>query len=420
VTTISTVARSANEMSRSDFPDAPVPAASKATVHSLVVLIAVPTIEAGAADEGAVELAGILGQNGHRAIVASGGGRLEANLTAGGVETLRLDMASRNPLTILRNAFVLRSIIARRRCAVVHALARAPAWSAFLAARMAGVPFVTTWYNGFRAQNAFKRFYNSVMARGERVIAVSEQIADTIAERYGAASGRIIVVPSHIDAGDFDPALVTPQRIAAMRAAWDVSADTRVIVVIGRILRRKGHHVVVRAAERLKDMGVRDFAFVFVGEDHGRSSYSGELWDLVLASQTSDVIRIAGPADDVPAAYGAAVAVVSPSIQLEGSQRSVLEAMAMGRPVIVSDLAAGPEIVLAPPAVGEDRMTGLSFKSDDDAELAAAVIRLLSAPDGVRGAIGRRGRERALAQFATEDPASRVLALYTELARPPR
>ena len=420
MTTISTVARSANEMSRPDFPDAPVPAASQAAARSLVVLIAVPTIEAGAADEGAVELAGILCQNGHRAIVASGGGRLEASLTASGVETLRLDMASRNPLTILRNAFVLRSIIAQRRCVVVHALARAPAWSAFLAARMAGVPFVTTWYNGFREQNAFKRFYNSVMARGERVIAVSEQIADAIAVRYGAASGRIIVVPSHIDAGDFDPARVTPQRIAAMRAIWDVSADTRVIVVIGRILRRKGHHVVVRAARRLKDMGVRDFAFVFVGEDHGRSSYSGELWDLVLASQTSDVIRIAGPADDVPAAYGAAVAVVSPSIQLEGSQRSVLEAMAMGRPLIVSDLAAGPEIVLAPPAVGEDRMTGLSFKSDDDAELATAVIRLLSAPDGVRGAIGRRGRERALAQFATEDPASRVLALYTELARPPR
>jgi glycosyltransferase involved in cell wall biosynthesis len=282
---------------------------------------------------------------------------------------------------------------------------------------MAGVPFLTTWYNGFREQNIFKRFYNSAMARGERVIAVSDQIADAIAARYRGAAARIVVIPSHIDGCRFDPARVTAQRVAAVRAAWDVGTDTRAILVIGRILRRKGHHVVVRAAGRLKDMGLRNFTFVFVGEDHGRSSYGGELWDLVLATRTSDVIRIAGPPEDLPAAYSAAIAVVSPAIQLEGSQRSVLEAMAMARPVITSDLAAGPEIVLAPPAVAEDRMTGLSFRSGDDGELAAALIRLLSAPESARLAIGRRGRERAIAHFATEDAAARMLALYAELAR---
>ncbi len=164
-------------------------------------------------------------------------------------------------------------------------------------------------------------------------------------------------------------------------------------------------------------MGLRNFTFVFVGEDLGRSSYSGELWDLVLATQTSDVIRIVGPPDDLPAAYSAAIAVVSPAIQLEGSQRSVLEAMAMARPVIASDLAAGPDIVLAPPAVAEDRMTGLSFRSGDDGELAAALIRLLSAPESTRVAVGRRGRERAVSQFATEDAATQMLTLYSDLAR---
>jgi glycosyltransferase involved in cell wall biosynthesis len=417
VATISTAARWAKEISRPDFPDAPITAAAQAAPRALVVLITVPTIDAGAADEGAVELARILGANGHRAIVVSSGGRLEPSLPAAGTELIRLDVASRNPLAILRNAFVLKRLISQHRCAVVHALARAPAWSAFIAARMAGVPFMTTWYNGFREQNIFKHFYNGVMVRGERVIAVSDQIADTIAARYCGASERIVVVPSHIDAGGFDPARVTPQRVAAVRAAWDVGPDTHAIVVIGRILRRKGHHVVVRAAGRLKDMGLRNFTFVFVGEDHGRSSYSGELWDLVVATRTSDVIRIVGPPDDVPAAYGAAIAVVSPAIQLEGSQRSVLEAMAMARPVIASDLAAGPEIVLAPPAVAEDRMTGLSFRSGDDGELAAALIRLLSAPESTRLAVGRRGRERAIAQFATEDAATRMLALYAELAR---
>jgi glycosyltransferase involved in cell wall biosynthesis len=388
-------------------------------VRTVAVLIAVPAVEAGAADEGAAELARMLGANGHRAVVVSSGGRLEQDLAASGVETLRLDLTSRSPITMLYNAFALRRIIVERGCTIVHALARAPAWSALLAARMAGVPFVTTWYNGFREQNTFKRFYNGVMARGERVIAVNGRIAEAIAARYSNASTRIVVVPSPVDVGAFDPALVTPQRIAAVRFRWDIGADTRAIVVTGRIVRRMGHHVVVRAAARLKDMGLRDFTFVFVGEDPGHSSYAGELWDLVLSTGTSDVIRLPGPPDDLPAAYGAATAVVSAVTQLEGSQRSLLEAMAMARPVIVSDLAAGPDTVLAPSAVTEDRMTGLTFQSGDDGDLAAALIRLLSASENVRMAIGRRGRDHAVARFSVEDAALQMLALYVELVSTP-
>src|SRR5262249_683495 len=202
-------------------PDAQASAVVSLAGRALSVLIAVPTVETGAADEGAVELARILGANGHRVVVASSGGRLEPSLVAGGAASVLLDMASRSPLSILRNAFVLKRLIAQHRCVVVHALARAPAWSAFIAARMTGVPLVTTWYNGFREQNIFKRFYNGVMARGECVIAVSDQIADAIAARYGGASGRIVVVPSRIDFAGFDPALVTPPRVAAPRSVWD-------------------------------------------------------------------------------------------------------------------------------------------------------------------------------------------------------
>jgi glycosyltransferase involved in cell wall biosynthesis len=391
---------------------------ASAPFRPLTVLIVAPTLEAGAADEGAIELARTLSAAGHRAIVASSGGRLEGDLAACGAELVRLNTVSRNPLVIARNAFVLKRLIVQRRCAVVHALARAPAWSALAAARASGVPFMTSWYNGFREQNVFKRFYNSVMARGDRMIATGDQIADAIAERHRDVADRVVVVPIQIDVARFDPAQVTPERIEAVRAAWGVTADTRVIMVIGRILRRKGHHVIVRAARQLKDMGVRDIAFAFVGEDHGRSSYSGELWDMVLATGTSDVIRIVGPPQDAPAAYCASTAVVSAAIQLEGLPRSLLEAMAMARPVIASDLAAGPETVLAPPAVAEDRMTGFRFRSGDDGELAAALIRLLSAPDIVRRGIGRRAREHVTAQFAGTAEMAPILAVYEEIARP--
>jgi glycosyltransferase involved in cell wall biosynthesis len=419
VADISTAARALID-ERADFAGAsPASFARASARRPLTVMIAVPTLEIGAADEGAVELARTLTGAGHRALVVSRGGRLEGDLARCGAQLVRLDMASINPAVIARNAFALARLIRERHCGVVHALARGPGWSGYAAARMTGVPFLTTWYTGFRDQNLFKHAYNGVMARGEQVIAMSDQIADVISERHGVAAERVVVIPTHIDITRFDPARIAAERVEAARAAWGVGAGTRVIMVVGRILRRKGHHVIVRAARRLKDMGLRDFAFVLVGEDHGRSSYSGELWDLVMATRTSDVIRIAGPPADAPAAYVAGAAVVSAAIQLESPQRTLLEAMAMARPVIVSDLAAGSDTVLSPPAVSEDRMTGWRFRSGDDAELAAMLIRLLSASESTRIAIGRRGRERVKSLFASPAAPDQMLAIYTEIARPP-
>src|SRR5262249_14111806 len=127
---------------------------------------------------------------------------------------------------------------------------------------------------------------------------------------------------------------------------------------------------------------------------------------------TTDVVRMARSRIDKPAAYGAAAAVVSAAVQPEGVQRAILEALAMARPVVVSDLAAGPDIVLAPPAVPEDRMTGVRFAAGDDEALAAALIRLLSMSDAERRAIRRRGREWVAAQCAPATVANALLAVY--------
>jgi glycosyltransferase involved in cell wall biosynthesis len=419
VADITTVSRTLLD-GRANFVGAPATAYAPAFARlPLTVMIVVPTLEGGAADEDAIELAGSLTAAGHRALVVSSGGRLEGELAARGAQFVQLEMASLNPAVIAHNAVALARLIRQRRCGVVHALARAPGWSAFAAARMTRVPFVTTWYAEFRDQNRLKHAYNSVMACGEQVIALSDQIADVISERYHVPAHRLVVVPSHVDVARFEPASVSADRIAAARAAWGAGPDTRVITVVGPILRRMGHHVVVRAASRLKEMGLRDFTFVLTGEDTGHSSYSGELWDLVMATKTTDVFRVAGPPADGPAAYMAATAVVSAAVQLESPQRGLLEAMAMGRPAIVSDLA-GSDTVLAPPAVTEDRMTGWRFRSGDDNALAAALIGMLSASDATRLAVGRRGRDRVKEMFANPGAPGQMLSIYTDIARPPR
>jgi len=401
------------------LPPAPATRASEPIpkpIRPLTVLIVVPTVDVGAADEGAVDIAAILAAAGHHPIVVSRGGRLESRLAQAGAEFVRLDMATRNPLAMARNAAALRRLVRERGCDVVHAHGRAPAWSAYVAARIGGVPFLTSWYKGFREQNALKHLYNGIMARGDRVITVSDQIAELIVERHGTPWERISVIPAAIDFDRFDPAALTVERINTVRRSWGIKGDTKVILVASRMLRRKGHHVAVRAARRLKEMGLKDFLFVFAGEDQGRTRYAGELWDLVLATETADVVRLASPIADMPAAYGAATVLLSAAVQPEGLQRAILESLAMARPVVVSDLAAGPDIVLAPPAVPEDRMTGLRFPAGDEAELAAALIRLFSMPESARRAIGRRGREWTLAHCDRATVADQVLAIYASVA----
>ena len=183
------------------------------------VLIVVPTLEVGAADVGAVGLARILTAAGHRAIVVSHAGRLVADVTAAGGRIHPARVAGNNPIAMLRNAVAL---IAHRARAPMRRDPRArPLGGLERSHRRAarGIPFVTSWYKGFREQNMFKRLYNGVMARGDRVVAVSEQIAQLINDRYGTPWERIAVVPGSIDFERFDPARC---RARARRgaAAW--------------------------------------------------------------------------------------------------------------------------------------------------------------------------------------------------------
>jgi glycosyltransferase involved in cell wall biosynthesis len=384
----------------------------------LHVLIAGPALDGGAPARGIVDLVRALSAAGHRSLVVSTGGALTAEVKGFGAECITLDTISINPARILANVPILTGLMRERGCDIVHAHGRAAAWSSYLAARRARKPFLTTWYKGYREQNGFKRFYNSVMVRGERVIALSEQIADLVHERYATPWERIKVIPIGIDMRRFDPAAVSAERVAAVRQSWGAGEAVRIILVAGRMLRRKGHHVVIDAARQLRVRGVKDFLVVFAGSEPEPSRYAAELWDHVVATGTADVVRTTTALADMPAAYLASCAVVSAALEVEGLQRSILEAQAMGRPVIVSDRGAGSDVLLAGSGVAEDRITGFRFPAGDQNALAAAIIRVFSAPESARTAIGLRGRAWIAANFELTMVSEQILALYAELSGP--
>ena len=138
----------------------------------------IPELEAGGAERTTVDIAEGLAQAGVRALVATTGGRLVGELQAKGGVWIPFPAATKNPLRMAMNVGRLVRILKEERVDLIHARSRAPAWVALAAARSAGIGLVTTYHGAYSGLSAPKLLYNSVMARGDVVIANSHFTAD--------------------------------------------------------------------------------------------------------------------------------------------------------------------------------------------------------------------------------------------------
>ncbi len=231
------------------------------------VLQVLPSLVSGGAERGTVELAAALTAAGWNAYVASAGGPLEREIARAGATHLTLPLASKNPLVMRRNRAALARAIHALGIDIVHARSRAPAWSAWSAAHATGRHFVTTFHNAYGAGSALKRWYNSVMARGERVIAISDFVADHAAKVYGVEPDRLRTIPRGVDLDIFDPRRVGGQRIASLARQWRLPDGVPTVMLPGRLTRWKGGLDFIAAIAAL---GRRDICCVLVGAEQRR------------------------------------------------------------------------------------------------------------------------------------------------------
>ena len=370
-----------------------------------VVLQVLPSLVTGGVERGTVEIAEAVAQAGWTALVASAGGPLVASVAQAGGRHVALKLETKNPLAIWRNAARLERLIRAERVSIVHARSRAPAWSAWIAARRTGAHFVTTYHGAYGEDLPFKRRYNAVMAKGEVVIAASRYIADLVAARHGVAQARLRVIPRGVDPRRFDPAAVAPARRAALAAEWGLPPGAPVVMLPGRLTGWKGQAVLIDALARLDR---RDAIGVLVGSDQGRAGYSARLRAQAEANGLAGRLRFAGPCEDMPAALALADVVVHASTQPEAFGRVVIEAQAMARPVIAADLGGPVETV-------EDGVTGWRVTPGDPAALAAAIARVLALAPEASAAVGARAREAVLARCTTAAMQAETLAVYREV-----
>jgi glycosyltransferase involved in cell wall biosynthesis len=373
------------------------------------ILQVVPRLDTGGAERSTIDIAAALVRAGFTALVASEGGRMVPELLEAGGEWIEMPADAKTPHTLVANAFRLRDTIRTRGATLIHARSRAPAWSSLWAARMTHIPFVTTYHGSYSARSAFKRFYNSVMVRGDAVIANSQWTAEHIASQYASAPKRLVTIPRGVDIARFDPRNVAPDRVAAMRAAWSANLNDIVILLPGRLTRWKGQEVLIDAMSLLT--GTRDLTgirVVLAGDAQGRSAYESELKVKIAAAGLNDRVAIAGHVSDMPAAYLAADIVISASTQEEAFGRVAAEASAMERAVIATDHGGARETILPD-------VSGLLVAPGSAAILARALDALIDAGRDLRAAMGIRGRQHILQNFTVERMCEDTLALYRKL-----
>jgi glycosyltransferase involved in cell wall biosynthesis len=370
-----------------------------------VVLQLLPSLVTGGAERGCVDVAAALAKAGGTALVASAGGPLEREITRAGGRHFTLPLDRKNPLVLRANIGRLAALIREHNVDIVHARSRAPAWSGLAAARRTKRPFLTTFHGTYNERGRLKHLYNSVMVRGDLVIAISQHIAELIMTRYGTDPSRIRLIPRGIDLDQFDPRRVASARVLRLWDQWRLEESMPVVMLPGRLTRWKGQMVLIEALARL---GRTDIRCVLVGSDQGRSGYRAALEARIRELGLGMVTRLVDHCADMPAAYLLADVVVSASTDPEGFGRVMVEAQAMGRPVIATDHGGARETLLE----GE---TGWLVPPGDPEALAARLATALTLDARARKAMAERAIAHARFNFGKDLMCARTLAVYDEL-----
>lgn len=304
-------------------------------MRPMAVLQLLPALESGGVERSTLEIADALVTAGHRAVVVSAGGRMVPRLLASGAEHVTMDIGRKSPMTLAR-VRPLRRLLAQGDIDIVHVRSRLPAWIARFA--LAGIdparrPRLVSTVHGLNSPSR----YSAVMVRGERVICVSRCVREYVMTHYpDTGPARLRVVPRGIDPGAF-PSRPQPDHAAREWAAAQHSAlggDGPLLLLPGRGTRLKGHADALDVLARLRADG-RDARLWLPGaRQRGREAYIAELEGIAAQRGIADAVAFTEPTDEIARAYAASDLVLQLSRKAEAFGRTVIEALAVGRPVL--------------------------------------------------------------------------------------
>lgn len=380
---------------------------SKDKVKKPVILQVLPELGQGGVELGTIQVAEALTEAGIKNFVASAGGRKEYNLEKLGVKHFKLPLKSKNPFVIFKNADKLAEFIKKEGINIVHARSRAPAWSAYFAAKKAGVHYMTTFHGTYGlGPKGVKKIYNRVMTLGEKVIVISSHIKNHVLKHYNVAENKLAFIHRCVDVEKFNNNAVTPERLKNIIEEYDLPTDKKIILLIGRLTRWKGQELLIDALAKIKDR--KDFHCIFTGDDQGRVKYTEGLLNKIKEYDMTGDFTFIKHTDDVPALMKACDIVVSASIEPEAFGRIAAEGEAMGKIVLASNIGGSLDNL-------KDGITGRHFISGDADDLSQKLIWALDLPENERKKISENAQNFVKENFTKQIMCCKTIEVYKEL-----
>ena len=381
----------------------------------LKVLQVIPKLGYGGAETGCYDLAHYLYENDCKSFLATSGGELTKFINKKKVKLIRLPVQSKNPILILINAIILSFIIFIYNINIVHARSRAPAWSCLIACKITRCKFVTTFHGTYNFKNSIKQFYNSIMLRSDLIIAGSNFIFSHINEKYSKylkPEKKFLVIFRGINTDYFNPQKIKYEDEIKLLKKWKINnKENKVILLPGRLTSWKGQEMFIESLSKLKNKyPEKKFVAIILGGDQGRNIYKKKLQRLTEQFRLNNEIKFIDSFNLMPLAYKISDIVISSSTEPEAFGRVSVEAQAMEKPIIASNIGGSKETIL-------NDKTGFFFESGNSDKLSEKIAEIISLSELTLRGIGAEGRKNVIKKFNVEKMCFSTYSEYKKLIK---
>jgi glycosyltransferase involved in cell wall biosynthesis len=377
-----------------------------------VIMQILPSLENGGVERGVVDITKELKKQGFAPIVLSKGGMMTYQLREAKIEHITLDVKTKNPIKIFRNINKIAKIIEENKVDLVHARSRAPMISAYFACKKTNVKLISTVHgsysiNLYKWKNfPLKRMYNAVMLKADYVIAVSHFIKNYIIENYQPFEktnllDKLQVVARGADLKYFSAESISINRAIDLSQKWSLPEDKKIILFPARITAWKGHEFLIEALKKIKS----DAVCIFVGSDHGHKKFRKKLEQKIIAENLAGKIKFVGVCKEMPVAYSLANLVISASVKPEAFGRVAIEAQAMKKIVIATNIGGSLETII-------DKKTGFLVENKNSDMLASLIDEVLSMPKEKSDEICANARKNVEDNFSNQKMCDEMVKIY--------
>ena len=383
----------------------------------LKVLQVIPKLGYGGAETGCFDLAHYLHEQNAKSYIVTSGGALIKYINKKKVKLIRLPVQSKNPILIFLNTIFLIMIILIFRINIVHARSRAPAWSCLIATKITRRKFVTTFHGTYNFNSSIKKLYNSVMVKSDLIIAGSNFIFSHINENYSSylnKNQKLLTIFRGINLEYFDPKKIKSETELKLMNEWKIDKTLsfykkKIILFPGRLTSWKGHEMFIESLNIFRQKNPEKlFYAIILGSDQGRKIYKKKIQRLVEQYRLIQDIVFIDNFKNMPLAYKISDIVTSCSIEPESFGRVAIEAQAMKKVIVASDIGGSKETVI-------DNKTGFLFKAGDVIALSDKLTHIFELDETTLKSMGNEGRKNVINKFNVDKMCFSTYSEYKKL-----